>query len=65
MKTDRKKMMLCMANSCMNLSDLAEVSGLPYPTVKNVLYGRSVRTATIGKVAKALGVKVEDIVETE
>lgn len=65
MKTDRKKMMFCMANNCMNLSDLVEKSGLPYPTVKNALYGRTVRPATIGKIAKALGVNVEDIAETD
>lgn len=65
MKTDRKKMMLCMANNCMNLCDLVKKSGLPYPTVKNALYGRSVRPATIGKIARALGVNVEDIVEIE
>lgn len=62
MKIDRKKMLLCMANSCMNLKDLVEQSGMPYATVKGAVYGRRVRLATIGKIAKTLGVKVEEIV---
>lgn len=65
MKTNRAKLMMCMANNCMNLIDLVRKCGLPYATVKNAVYGRSVRPATIGKIAKALGVNVVDIAETE
>ena len=52
-----------MANSCMNAEDLQKESGLPRPSLNNVISGRSVRPGTIGRVAKALKVNVTDILE--
>ena len=63
MKADKKKLEIAMANYCMNTSDLQTVSGLPRPTVNNVITGRNVRPATIGKIAKALNVDVTEIIE--
>lgn len=63
MKADKKKLEIAMANSCMNTSDLQTVSGLPRPTVNNVITGRNVRPATIGNIAKALNVDVTEIIE--
>lgn len=63
MKADKTKLQLAMARACMNISDVAKASGLPHPSAKNVLYGRSVQPRTIGKVAKALGVDVTEILE--
>lgn len=65
MKADRNKLMLAMARACMNSEDLAEKTGMPRPTVNGVITGRSVRPATIGRVALALGVDVTEILETE
>lgn len=65
MKANRMKVKLAMARACMNLSDLAEVAQLPRPTVINALAGKSVRTATIGRIARALGVDVSELIETE
>ncbi len=63
MKVNRKKLQLAMANACLNSEDLAVKAELPRPTLNNAITGRSVRPATIGKIAKALGVPVEQILE--
>ncbi|GAA0243299.1 hypothetical protein GCM10008922_00580 [Faecalicatena contorta] len=65
MKANRKKLEIAMAKACMNTEDLQGKSGMPRPTVNNVISGRSVRPRTIGEVAKALGVDVTEIIETE
>ena len=52
-----------MAGLCMNTEDLQKASGMPRPTINNVISGRNVRPKTIGQVAKALGIKVEEIIE--
>lgn len=49
----------------MNAEDLRATSGMPRTTVNNVIAGRSVRPATIGRIAKALGVDVTEILEDE
>lgn len=63
MKVNRKKLQLAMANACLNSEDLAVKAELPRPTLNNAITGRSVRPATIGKIAKTLGVPVEQIIE--
>ncbi|ODR41306.1 helix-turn-helix domain-containing protein [Eisenbergiella tayi] len=61
MKADKRKLEIAMANSCMNTEDLQKESGIPRPSLNNVICGRSVRPGTIGRVAKALNVKVTEI----
>ena len=61
MKADREKLQVAMARACMNSADLLNASGLPRPSWGNVLAERSVRPATLGKVEKALGVDVSEI----
>ena len=63
MKADRKKLELAMARACMNSADLPAAAGLPRPTVQNLVVGKSVRPATLGKVARALSVDPEYIME--
>lgn len=63
MKVNRKKLQLAMANACLNSEDLAVKAELPRPTLNNAITGRSVRPATVGKIARALGVPVEQIIE--
>ena len=65
MKVDRQKLKLAMARACMNAADLPAAAGLPRPTVNNAITGRSVRPATAGRIARALGVDVTDILEEE
>ena len=63
MKANRKKLQIAMAQACMNTEDVQKVSELPRPTLNNVITGRNVRPGTLGRVAKALGCKVTEILE--
>lgn len=63
MKANKKKLELAMASACMNTEDLQRESNMPRPTINKVISGRNVRLGTIGRVAKALGVDVTEILE--
>ena len=65
MRADRKKIELAMARACLSNSEVAERADMPETTAKAVLQGRSAKPCTIGKVAKALGVDVTEIIEEE
>ena len=65
MKISRKKLELAMARACMTSSELPKTAGIPSPTVQNAVVGKSVRPATVGKIAKALGVDPVEIIEME
>ncbi len=63
MKANREKLRLAMARACMNPQDLAKAAAMPPQTVNGVIRERSVRPATLGRIAKALGVDVTEIME--
>ena len=65
MIADTEKLRLAMARACMNPQDLAKAAEMPPQTVNGVLRGRSVRPATLGRIAKALGVDVTEILKKE
>lgn len=65
MKANKKALLLAMARACVGRKEISEKAGMPEMTVKNVLDGRSVRPATLGKVARALGVDPLEIMEKE
>ena len=65
MKADIRKLRLAMARACMNPQDLAKAAEMPPQTVNGVLRGRSVRPATIGRIARVLCVDVAEIVKEE
>lgn len=65
MKANRRKLELALARSCMNTADLVSVAAMPEPTVKKVLSGRSVRPATLGRIAKALEVDPVELIDVE
>lgn len=62
MKLDREKYMLARARACMGQKDL-EAAGIPKGTLCGALSG-DIRPETAGKIAKALGVDVTEIIET-
>lgn len=65
MKLDRKKYELARARACMGQKDLV-AAGIPKGTLGGVLRGNiEARPETVGKIAKALGVDVTEIIETE
>lgn len=63
MKVNKQKLELAMARACMNADDLQRTTEMPRPTVNNVISGKSVRPATLGRIAKALNVDVTEILE--
>lgn len=65
MKVNRQKLYLAMARACMDSADLPAAAQLPRATVQNAITGRNIRPATLGKIAKALGVNPAEIIETE
>lgn len=65
MKADRAKLRLAMARACMNSQDLAMAAQMPPQTVNGALRERSVRPATLGRIAKALVVDVTEIMKEE
>ena len=65
MKVNRQKLEMAMARACMNSAELPKAADLPRPTVYNAITGRNIRPATLGKIAKALGVDPADIIEQE
>ncbi len=65
MKINKQKLQLAMATVCITSNDLQSKSGLPRGTFLNVVTGKSVRPATVGKIAKALNVPVENLIDME
>ena len=65
MKANKKALLLAMARACVGRKEISEKAGMPEMTVKNVLDGSSVKPATLGKVARALGVDPLEIMEQE
>lgn len=65
MKVDRKKLFIAMARAELNRDMLAAKAGMPIPTVCNALHRGSCRPATLGRIAKALGVDVTEILADE
>lgn len=62
----KRNIELAMANSCMSYNDLADKSGLSRITIQKMLANKTkARPATVGKIAKALGISVEKLIETE
>lgn len=63
MNIDKGKIQLCMARKEMDRRELSECSGLAVPTIGTIMRRGRCSTKTVGKLARALGVDVEEIVE--
>ncbi len=63
MRINRKKYELAKARACMGQKEL-EKAGIPKGTLCRALR-EDVRPETAGRIAKALGVDILDIIETE
>lgn len=63
MKLDANKFMMILAEKQITLKDLCEESGIGVSTLQKVRKGNTPRPATIGRIAKALGVDVQDIIQ--
>lgn len=65
LKADRKKVAIAMAKACISAKELGEKTGLGLNTVKTFTAGKTVRPCTFGMICKALGVEVEELLESE
>lgn len=64
MNIDKLKMNLLLADKCMTLNELADLSGLNVGTLSKLRNGtRTARPQTVGKIARALGTSVENIIQ--
>ena len=62
MKADTKKVALILANQCKSFTDL-RATGMAPSTISKIIKGGEIRGKTMGRLAAALGVQVEDILE--
>lgn len=62
MKLDKEKIELLRANKCMTVVQLAHAAGI---SVTPLIYCKNVKPITAGKIAKALGVPVEELLAEE
>ena len=65
MRVNKSKLELAMSRACMNGKDAADAAQIPRATFNNAITGRSIRPATLGKIARALGVDVEELIDRE
>lgn len=63
MIVDKKKLEVAMANACMNPTDLCKKVNMKYQLFYRVFTGNNCKPATVGKIAKALNVPVENLIE--
>ena len=63
MKLNRQKYMIARARACMGQKEL-EAAGIPKGTLCRAL-NASIKPETAGRIAKALGVDVTEIIELE
>ena len=64
MKINRQKFDLARARACMGPKEI-EAAGFPRGTLSTALNSENVRPETDGRLAKALGVDVTEIIEEE
>lgn len=65
MKISSEKVEMILADRCMLYTDLAKKSNLSPFTITRMRTGAEVNPSTVGKIAKALGVTVQELIETE
>lgn len=65
MKLSREKVDLKRAENCMTVAAMAETYGVSRARMNAILNQREVTPVTAGRIAKALGCDVTEILETE
>jgi plasmid maintenance system antidote protein VapI len=61
MKIDEKLLEMFMARLCLRKQDLAKISGVSAATISKVMSGYEVSARTAGRIAKGMGLEVEEI----
>ncbi len=65
MKIDARKLEIIMAKALMNPKEVSEKAGISYPVFKRAWNQESVKIATVGRIANALGIDVTEILAEE
>lgn len=65
MKINKQKLQIALATACMTAKELIEKSGLSKAATMNAITGKKVKPITVGKIAKALNVPVENLIDLE
>lgn len=63
MVIENKKLQIALATACMNPYDLCKEVDIQYQTYRRITNGNNCKPATVGKIAKALGVDVTEILK--
>ncbi len=63
MKINNSKLELAMANACINTNELSQKSSINCSTLTRIKNGKQVQPATVGKIAQALNVPIEDLID--
>lgn len=65
LRADQSKLLIAIGNAGMDLQQLSKVSGVSYSVICLMRRGRLMKPWKLGKVCKALGVRIEDVVQEE
>lgn len=65
MKINNSKLQIALATACMNPYDLCKAVNIQYQTYRRISAGHKCKPATAGKIAKALNVPVEQLIDLE
>lgn len=63
MKINSVRFDVAMANACITMSELSKKTNLNYSTLTRIKSGSCANPATVGKIAKALNVPVEELMD--
>lgn len=62
MKVNLEKLNLAMAKACMSTTELIQKTKINQGTLTRIKQGKKAYPSTIGKIARALGVTVEELI---
>lgn len=65
LRINQDKVQIKMAEKCMNPYDLCSAAGISYTSYRRIMKKGGCKIATLGKIAKALGVDVKEILEED
>ncbi len=65
MKISIQKLEMAMADACLLTTDLCKMAEINCSTLSRIKAGKEANPSTVGKIAKALGVTAQELIETE